>query len=1523
MPKAGKPIKPLFDHDPQGQSSPWFFAVILTLLVVVISSAAHAQNAPSNLPIFVNDSREAQELAAETDRLIGENRHDAAAATLQRVLDRHANTLMAVTEDRYVATSLWARQALLDDRTLLDAYRRRFQAVAEHAFGQARTARDDAEVLRLIHRYPLTRQSLDAGLWLIGRDLEAARARPALSLIQRFDNHPDRDVVAATLDYLAGVAATLADDPILADTFAERLRLAAADTELNRLDALRASLRPLPDHTPADHQPASSDPLPDFGPEPPPLTEPLWVRDLAETDINIGVKPDATEPDIQIPLPGQDRLVPDPRARDVFPGQMPNIRIQAAQQNNGNPRPITVHPALANRQLLINDGLNVQAIDPFSGRLLWRFDFLPFFDLPNWEGAELNNRRIRNFQPMPDVRGVAIQHRSVFAVLGYAFLYQQDDNARRQTNLVALDQDTGKLRWRVSPITADPSLEGGFFFGTPLAGRDHVYVMARKTQRRGFHDTYALALDARTGQLAWRVHLSSVAPYGSRVNQRAPTLMSLDRGTLYLTDAIGTAAAIDARSGTARWVRILADDGLTGRDRLRVRREAAAGPPVRLPAGLVVPIITGRQPAYVVDPATGEDRSDQFQLTTTPWATFTQARAADGDLLLIGRQVTRLNGHTLEPIWSRQTNLNAVGQAALSRNHLVIAGNRELAVLDLNNAGRIIRQHDALTGSLAAGPNALFLVNQENAAGYMTWDHAYTRLRQQIDQVPEDPQPALGLAYLGFRNARAEGLLEGLDLAIESVELAETPSAAAASTPDTRERVIAQMLLYAADARTGAVPNADPRHAIDTRQSIYDRIALLTQTASQEVRYHLSIARFYIETERPSDAVGHYQAVLMDDLLANEPYTDSSIARRAGLEARQQLRGLHERFGPAVYEAFDAQAAVLFEEMQLDGTDSPEALIRLAETFPVATVTPRVLALAAERLDQRGDLSRAITFYRRAFRQARDRNTQAVIAGQLAHCYTTNERPAAAIRWLQRIETLHPGLLPLDPADQNTPTDPLAWADRLRSLPNAHRLVPTYSAKLEQPFVLPGRIVPAAPDAYALTPDRLLIQNGNRLELYHTPLTSPTPKPAWSIALPQGPEPIQALAIDTDRSVLHLQNSQRIVCLSNFDGGVLWEIRSLPDLFAPLAPKLEPARTTAENRDDNVVIRGRIRVEVNGQVVQDRDLNNNDLRSSELRAALQPVGPPFRLLATESILCIVNQTGQLAAIDLHSGDTLWTRASRIANTLHATANDNLVALAGAAPGPGNSTAYWVSAFDLYTGEQAFNPLSSRHRPQWLGLSPASQLLFTAKDSAYAFSTASGRRLWIQPQLGLTLAGQGWVGVDYIALADDEQGITLLDPADGSIRRRVSVRSNSRRQAPNFLPTPGGFFTWSSRGVKHLLPTGQTKWSDGLALYQDQIAWAAPARDTVVAVLQKIDPSRGMIPSEPLVPHRIAVFHRDSGMLLAQSQLPTVSRPGQLLTPDAPGGQRFLPPEARLLTDALAVSLEQHTLLIPAQPATSP
>ncbi|MEM6551061.1 MAG: PQQ-binding-like beta-propeller repeat protein [Planctomycetota bacterium] len=1482
----------------------------------LFAHAVHAQNAPSNLPIFVNDSREAQELAAETQRLIGENRHDAAAATLQRVLDRHANTLMAVTEDRYVATSLWARQALLDDRTLLDAYRRRFQAVAEHAFGQARAARDDAEVLRLIHRYPLTRQALDAGLWLIARDLEAARGRQALTLIQRFDNHPDRDASAATLDYLAGVAAALADDPILADTFAERLRLAADDDQLNQLNALRGSLRPPTDHPDAHTTLNAAGPLPDLGPEPPPLTEPLWVRDLDETDINIGVKPDATEPDIRIPVPGQNDLMPG----GVLPGQLPNVRLQAAQNNTGNPRPITVHPALANRQLLVNDGIHVQAIDPFSGRLLWRFDFTAFFDMPNWE-QEAGGRRIRQFQPMPDVRGVAVQSQHVYAILGYAFLYQQASDARRQTNLVALDQETGELRWRVSPTTLDASLEGGFFFGTPLAGRDHVYVMARKTQRRGFHDTYALALDAETGQLAWRVHLSSVAPYGSRVNQMAPTLMSLNQGTLYLTDAIGTAAAVDARSGTARWVRILADDGLTGRDRLRVRREAAAGPPVRLPAGLVVPIITGRQPAYVVDPDTGEDRSDDFQLSSPPWTTFTQARAADGDLLLIGRQVTRLNGQTLEPIWSRQTNLNAVGQSALSRNHLVVAGNRELAVLDLNNAGRIIRQHDALTGSLAAGPNALFLVNQENAAGYMTWDHAYTRLRRQIDQLPEDPQPALGLAYLGFRNGRAEGLLEGLDLAVESVELAENSAATTNSAaPDTRERVIRQMLLYAADPRTGDAANADPRQAIQTRQSIYDRIALLTSNASQEVRYHLSIARFYTEIDRPSDAVGHYQAVLMDDLLANEPYAHSSIARRAGLEARQQLRGLFERFGPSVYEAFDAQAAVRFEEIQLDGTDSPEALIRLAETFPVASVAPRVLALAATRLDQRGDLSRAITFYRRAFRQARDRDTQALIAGQLAHCYTRNDRPAAAIRWLQRLDSLHPGLLPLDPAADNTPTDPLVWADRLRSLPNAHRLVPTFSAKFEAPFVLPGRIIPAAPNAYALTPDRLLVQNRDRLELYHTPISNATPQPAWSIELPEGPEPIEALAIDTDRSVLHLKNSKRIVCLSNFDGGVLWEIRSLPDLFAPLTPEINTPQPNADEPDDNVVIRGRIRVEVNGQVVEDRRLDP-DNRSAELRAALQPVGPPFRLIATESILCIVNQTGQLAAIDLHSGDTLWSRSSRIANTLHATANDNLVALAGAAPGPGNSTAYWVAAFDLYTGEQAFNPLSSRHRPQWLGLSPASQLIFTAKDRAYAFSTASGRRLWIQPQLGLTLAGEGWVGVDYIALADDEQGITLLDPADGSIRRRVSVRSNSRRQAPNFLPTAGGFFTWSSRGLKHLLPTGQTKWADGLALYQDQIAWAAPARDTVVAILQKIDPNRGLMPSEPLVPHRLAVFHRASGMLIAQTDLPAVSRPGQLLNPAAPGAQRFLPPQARLLTDALAVSLEQHTLLIPARPGT--
>ncbi|MEM1213644.1 MAG: PQQ-binding-like beta-propeller repeat protein [Planctomycetota bacterium] len=1506
MPHTGNPVMPSPAQAPASRSRVARLVTLLSLALIGLGVTAHAQNAPSNLPIFVNDSREAQELAAETARLIAENRHDAAAATLQRVLDRHASTLMAVTEDRYVATSLWARQALLDDRTLLDAYRRRFQAVAEHAFGEARTARDEAEVLRLIHRYPLTRQTLDAGLWLIGRDLEAARPRQALALLQRFDRHPDRDAASASLDFLAGVAATLTNDPALADDYAERLRLAAQDELLQQLTALRDTLQPPPAHD-ASHTDLAHHPLPDHGPEPPPLNDPLWLRDLAETDINIGVEPDTAEPDIQIPIPGGN----DP---------LRNIRIQNTLNNSNNPQPITVHPELTERQLLTNDGLHVQAIDPFSGRLLWRFDFLPFFDLPDWDGDQQNGRRLRTFQPMPDVRGVTVHRRHAYAVLGYAFLYQQASGPRRQTNLVCLDQETGKLRWRTSPTTLDPTLEGGFFFGTPLAGQDHVYVMARKTQRRGFHDTYALALHADTGQLAWRIHLSSVAPFGSRVNQMAPTLMSLHQGTLFLTDAIGTAAAIDARSGTARWVRVLADQGLTGRDRLRIRRESAAGPPVKIDAGLVVPIITGRQPAYVINPDTGEDRSDQFNLTTTAWTNATQTHAADGDLLLIGRQVTRLDGTTLEPRWSRQTNLSAVGQSALTRNFLVVAGNRELSVLDLNQSGRIIRQHEALNGSLAAGPNALFLVNQNKAAGYMSWDHAYDNLRRQIDQLPQDPQPALGLAYLGFRNGRAQGLLEGLDLAIESVERYPAPTTASATTT-TRERVIQQMLRYAADPRTGNARDAEPQQSINTRQSIYDRIALLTENASQEVRYHLSIARFYTETDRPSDAVGHYQAVLMDDLLANEPYTHSAIARRAGLEARQQLRGLYEAFGPTVYEAFDAQAAIRFEEMLQDGTDSPEALIRLAETFPVAAVAPRALALAADRLDQRGDLSRAVTLYRRAFRQARDRNTQALIAGQLTHCYARNQRPAAAIRWLQRVHALHPGILPVDPAVQDpqaAPTDPLAWADRLRALPNAHRLIPTYAATLGQPLILPGRIVPAAPHAFALAPDRLLVQTQDRLELYYAPITDP-PQPVWSIELPNGQEPIHALAIDTDRSVLHLRRSQRVLCLSNFDGGTVWDIPSLPGLFAPLAPKPD-TRPPFANHDNNngLVVRGRIRVEVNGQVVEDRALNPNP-RSAELRAALQPVGPPFRLLATESVLCIVNQSGQIAAIDLHSGDTLWSRTSRIANTHHATANDNLIALAGAAPGPGNSTAYWVAAFDLYTGEQAFRPLSSRHRPQWLGLSPSSKILFTARDSVYAFSTNSGRRLWIQPQLGLTLAGEGWVGVDYVALADDEQGITLLDPADGSIRRRVSVRSSSRQQAPNFLPTAEGFFTWSSRGLKHLLPTGQTRWADGLALHQDQIAWAAPARDTVVAVLHQLNPNSTLLRDEPLVPNRVAVLHRETGMLLSQVELPIINDAGDLQPQDTPGGQRFLPPQARLLTDALAVSLEQHTLLLPAQP----
>src|SRR5262249_30233456 len=102
------------------------------------------------------------------------------------------------------------------------------------------------------------------------------------------------------------------------------------------------------------------------------------------------------------------------------------------------------------------------------------------------------------------------------------------------------------------------------FEGTPIADARSVY--AAMTDRRELTSTYVVALDSETGVLRWIRYLGAASadagnPMGgmglgfpSMSADLGHRLLTLDGPTVYFQTNLGAVAALDAETGSIRWV---------------------------------------------------------------------------------------------------------------------------------------------------------------------------------------------------------------------------------------------------------------------------------------------------------------------------------------------------------------------------------------------------------------------------------------------------------------------------------------------------------------------------------------------------------------------------------------------------------------------------------------------------------------------------------------------------------------------------------------------------------------------------------------------------------------------------------------------------------------------------------------------------------------------------------------------------------------------------------------------------------
>ena len=401
-------------------TAPWLKTLSLAGLAALCCCAVVSR--PAWAAVYLEDSPAALQLAEEARDLQAQGRLGEAAQMLQDIVDGYANKLMPLDETGYTDARRWVRQRLAADPALLEAYRRRYAAVAERALNEAAAApprQREALKLQIVDRYPLTSANLDAAFQLAGRYLERADAAGAAAMLSAVSSHPDRAEAEARYQRLRAWTAALSGDAEGRDAaLTEWTKLAGAAN----VDPWRQELIGLTNAMATHNGPTPAVQTVE-------LERPLWQ--------------------ISIESPIQNQQVAQPRV----------VRNEAGGTEE-------LRPVAAGEMLLINDNLRVYAIARISGRLRWAHRYETTDDAAALRNAGLVGRRV-----IEDKRQVLVRGDDIYAVLGFAVPWQ--GRLRRQaidpTQLVSLDRDTGDVRWSVTPSQLAPHLERAAFHGTPVA----------------------------------------------------------------------------------------------------------------------------------------------------------------------------------------------------------------------------------------------------------------------------------------------------------------------------------------------------------------------------------------------------------------------------------------------------------------------------------------------------------------------------------------------------------------------------------------------------------------------------------------------------------------------------------------------------------------------------------------------------------------------------------------------------------------------------------------------------------------------------------------------------------------------------------------------------------------------------------------------------------------------------------------------------------------------------------------------
>jgi outer membrane protein assembly factor BamB len=648
--------------------------------------------------------------------------------------------------------------------------------------------------------------------------------------------------------------------------------------------------------------------------------------------------------------------------------------------------------------VFVSDGRSLRALDQLSGRPAWVVDVAtPSLPLLR-RGAVAHGRTAldRPFAP-------TLWRDLVIATLEVDRPYSADwlmnvliNTYLPQRALVAVDRQRGTLRWVAGEHPLDRLRLEGVHFASEAAVADDL-VFAVGSRRRTQEDVGLFAFHAATGALAWERPLAygqqETNLFGNPTKEFSAGAVSVADGVVYAQTGLGCLAAVDARSGTPRWLASYAIDPIP-------KVQAWYIPPLRIPrVGPVAPVISGD--AVVVAPGDGLhlsafDRRTGALRWRVPHGMLETKYGKLGQVLGVARVHGReavlatgayvdaydlANGRLLARGRFEPEQALVVGQGAIAGRTVLVPTTEGVQRFALDGELRLLGRDpwpkDAQPGNLLPLGQVLVVTGRESVHGYYSWDDVERDIARRREERPRDPEVLVeaGEVYL-----RGRGGPEARRAFEAALALADPASPIA----DRARRGLVASWLAEGDAKAERDPGAAAgayRRALEQTTAPAERAsvrlkldAVLPAKSAERIE---NLERLYEESgrergrEEDGEAVFPIGPITLMRLSAVEAEAGHGAKAVAALQrmlreqgdvqvgaetaadlARRGVAALIQRFGPEAYAEEEARARALMAraDPSLANPDAA-ALERVLREYPNASVVPAaLLGLGQKRL---------------------------------------------------------------------------------------------------------------------------------------------------------------------------------------------------------------------------------------------------------------------------------------------------------------------------------------------------------------------------------------------------------------------------------------------------------------------------------------------------------------------------------------------------------------------------------------------